>query len=309
MKKLPFILFVLVLFSTNPVWSDQLDLAQVSAEANWLVHFDYDQFNGSTISKLVSEELAKSDVEAEIAKFVEIFSFHPLKDIQGITLYGRDDDPETALVIIEGQFERATLLDLLDQAQNHQIIPYETFDIHSWLTDKNEMAYGAFFTDHTVLLASRFNSVQQGLSVLSGTQENAQMRGQFTLIQPTQQGEFFQVAATDFSHMVQDDNAPYVLKNTRELNLAVGEWQGNLFFNFSCDVAEAQRAVNVANLFKGIFAVTALVFEKKLPEVTQFAQDVQIVSHANIVNVSAAIDSQKVISYIKIVQLLQEIKK
>jgi len=109
--------------------------------------------------------------------------------------------------------------------------------------------------------------------------------------------------------MVQDDDAPYVLKNTRELNLAVGEWQGNLFFDFTCDVAEAQRAVNVANLFKGIFAVTALVFEKKLPEVTQFAQDVQIVSEGNIVYVSASINSQKVISYIKILQLLQEIKK
>ncbi|KPK75516.1 MAG: hypothetical protein AMJ79_11045 [Phycisphaerae bacterium SM23_30] len=308
MKKALLVLFVCV-WLTNSAWSDQLDLAQVSAEANWLVHFDYDQFNGSTISKLVSEELAKPDVEAEIAKFVEIFSFHPLNDIRGITLYGRDDDPEKALVIIKGQFERATLLGLLDQAQNHQIIPYETFDIHSWLTDKNEMAYGAFFTDNTVLLASRLNSVQQGLSVLGGTLENAQVRGQFTLIQPTQQGEFFQVAATDFSHMVQDDDAPYVLKNTRELNLAVGEWQGNLFFDFTCDVAEAQRAVNVANLFKGIFAVTALVFEKKLPEVTQFAQDVQIVSEGNIVYVSASINSQKVISYIKILQLLQEIKK
>ena len=89
------------LCAAAPLLAGDLQKTEVSPQANWVVHADYQAFRDSVIGKLVRAELKAQGVEEKSRDFATIFGFNPLEDLRDVTLYGNGQDREKAVILVE----------------------------------------------------------------------------------------------------------------------------------------------------------------------------------------------------------------
>ena len=201
--------FLMIVGLVIPVFGGPLAKEQVAASANWVVHLDVDQFNQSKLGQLIRDEATEKGIEAKLLGFKQMFSFHPIDDVRNITIYGQGEDKTQAVVIIQGSYNKQTLLGLVQLNETYQLLRNGNLVIHSWIDkNKNERAYGTFYDADQVFLAGSVEAVKLGVEVLNGTEKNAKEVDSFSLPATKGPGAIFLAAAKDVSSMANHGRRP-----------------------------------------------------------------------------------------------------
>ena len=296
MKKL--VILLLLYGLVLPAFGGPLAKEQVAASANWVVHLDYDQFSQSKLGELIRDEMTEKGLEAKLLEFEQTFSFHPIDDVKNVTVYGQGEDKTKAVVLIQGSYDKQTLLRLVQLNESYEEIREGDLVIHSWIDkNKNERVYGTFYDSDQVLLAGSAEAVKLGVAVLNGKEKSAQEEGSFSLPATKGPGAMLLAAAKDVSSMANRKTA-LLLKQTDELTLVMGEANEKFYIDGDLKAKTAEAAVAVGQMAQGLIAVGILA-GKNHPELAQLAASIGITVENKLVQVSFQMESEKIFAVLK----------
>lgn len=304
MRMLVSVLIVCVLLAAVPVQGGPLLKSQVSADANWVVHADYDLLNKTIIGQLIRAELASLGLEEKLQDFKTIFSFHPLDDVRDVTLYGSGDDREKAVVLIEGDFDQDTLVALVRMNAEYEEIEYGDVVVHSWVDENKkdpgkagQRMYGCVPRDDLVVMGAGLEALKQAVDVLNGSAANA-ADGVFDQAALETTGAFFQVAANAVGDVAEHQNNAALLKQTDKLGVVIGEVEGTFYVDLTLTANSQEIAQNLKKMVEGMIAFFTLVGGEQ-PVLAELAKKLTLSTADNIVAIHFESDSAAIISFLK----------
>ena len=303
MRKSTGILTIIILALSASAFGGSLQKNEVSHDANWIVHADFESFNKSRIGRLIRAELISQPDEEKLKSFATVYSFHPLDDVRDVTVYGKGKDKEKAVALIDGKFEEEKLIAVVRMNAEHKEIPYGDIKLHRWLHEekkkgevKTQMMYGGILKGRLVVMSSGLDAVKQAVDVLKGSAENAAGRS-FNLEAQTTSGVFFQAMATGVGKIVGKQQGAAVLRKTDELGLAIGENADKLYCSLGLSAKTAAVAENVKKMLDGLIAL-ALLAGKDQPKLAEFAGYLKPSCEGNTVRLRFEMDSQSVFDFL-----------
>jgi len=304
MRKYVGALTIAVLLVAESAFAGSLQKHEVSRDANWMVHADYESFCKSTIGKLIRTELAVQGIEDKLKSFKTVYSFHPIDDIHDVTIYGQGEDKEKAVVLIEGQFDPEKLIAMVRMNAKHSEIPYGDVMLHRWLHEERkkdkvetQMMYGCVLKGRLVAMSAGLDAVKQAVDVLKGSAENAAGRS-FDLVAQAKGGVFFQAMATDVGEMASQEQRAVVLRQTDELGLVIGEDEGKVYCSLGLSAKTAEVAQNVNKMLGGMIGLAALAGEGQ-PKLAEFVRHLKTSCEGNTVQLRFESDSQSLFDFLK----------
>jgi len=304
MRMLVSVLIVCVLLAAVPVQGGPLLKSQVSADANWVVHADYDLLNKTIIGQLIRAELASLGLEVKLQDFKTIFSFHPLDDVRDVTLYGSGDDREKAVVLIEGDFDQDTLVALVRMNAEYEEIEYGDVVVHSWVDENKkdpgkagQRMYGCVPKNDLVVMGAGLEALKQAVDVLNGSAANA-ADGVFDQAALDTTGVFFQVAANAVGDVAEHQNNATLLKQADKLGVVVGEVEGTFYVDLTLSAKSQEIAQNLKKVVEGMIAFLTLAGSEQ-PVLAELAKKLELSTADNIVAIHFESDSAAIISFLK----------
>jgi hypothetical protein len=270
-----------------PAMGGPLQKNEIGAGANWVVHADLEMFRNTTFGKLFLAELQNQGLEEKLQSFETIFSFHPLRDVRDVTLYGQGQDRSNAVVIADGRFDPEKLVAVVRWNPQYQEIAYQGTTVHQWLSEEKkgdktttQMMYGYIHDGRQVVISSGLDALKQAVDTLKGPAGGAPVGANddsplLGRIPQTRGNTFVQVAATGVGQMVGEDPKAAVLRQTESLALAAGETGDKLSIELVLTSESVEVAENMVKMFQGILAWASLATEEQ-PKLSELAKNVSL---------------------------------
>ena len=285
MKK-TIVLLTLCLMLPNAIQAAPLNVDNVGADANWVVHADLDQFRSTDFGKLIETRLDEGGISEKLQNFAKVFSFNPLNDVRDITIYGQDKDEHKTAILISGIFEQEKLLALLRLNPDYGEEVYEDIILRRWSDEKKggKMMYGCFYTDDLIVMSSGEGTAKHAVDVLKGKAGHADAT---TFNQPalSDRSAFIRIAIRNFESIANaDKQQPVVMKQIQSLYAGAGEsgQQFNAIAILSAKSAEA--AQGITKVIEGFVALAVLSGEENI-QLSELAKKVLITCEGNIVQI------------------------
>lgn len=304
MRKSIAISIVSVLLAVLPVFGGPLVKSNVSAEADWVVHLNYDQLVKSQTGQLIRAELAKMGLEEKLQVFEQVFSFHPIDDVRNATLYGIGDDEQKVVALIEGNFDREKLVSMVRMNPEYQQSEHAGIAIHSWVDENKKdpnkpgkRTFGCIPRDNLVVMGGGLEMVKKAVDVLKGSAPNAAV-GTFDHTVLTAEGAFFQIAANAVADIAGNEPKAALLKQAEALGGVVGEDDGKFYVNLSLRAGSDEVAKNLKTVLDGIFALFALAGDEQ-PLLAELAKRLSVSNVDRTVTVYFEEDPQTIVSFLK----------
>ncbi|RKY05735.1 MAG: hypothetical protein DRP66_10290 [Planctomycetota bacterium] len=260
----------------------------VSGDANWVAHVDVEGFNNSAIGRIIRRHLDETGKLQKLEAFKAVFSFHPLDDIRGVTIYGRGKEKENAVAVIQAKFDKETLLKLLGQNATHKEIKYGKYQIQSWIDDKHkgnedERQYGSFHGADTVVMGTGLDAVRKSLDVLDGEAKNARQKKVFRLLRKAPRGAVVVAAANGLGKMAEQWDRAVMLKNTNQSCLLIGETEGAFYIDLKLDATSSETAAELTQMIQGVIALLNLTGRDQ-PKVAELAAAIKLTTKKKLVH-------------------------
>ncbi|MGB0745296.1 MAG: hypothetical protein ACPGSB_12295, partial [Opitutales bacterium] len=195
---------------------------------------------------------------ARLRTFERIFGFHPLQDVRDVTLWGSSDIPEKGLLIIDAQFEREVLTDLIRSAKEFKEYRRGGQTLYTWFDDRTQKTnYGAFQGSNHILVSDHEDYVIKGLAVLNGRSEA--MTGlniRSDLSKP------WVLAYADMQSMPRSPKSP-VFEDASTGYYELGTAGDRLISRLEVKMAGEESAINVEKMAVGLLAFAKLSHDEK----------------------------------------------
>lgn len=247
--------FVLAL--AVPLAAAPLDLAAVSADAKWLMHFDMDAARDSVVVKRAWERMQKMHPHAGgmMDMAAKMTGMDPRQDLHDATAYGLDTDKRNGVMIVRAKVNREFLTRMVEKAADHKTMKHGDYTLHAWTHKRGRHsgpAVGAFFKDDVMVFARTEAAVKAALDVLDG--RTAAVAGDAPLAGRVRPGSIMVARAT----AVDPDTKCPVLKQGRAFRVALGEHDGKSFYRARLEMASPAAADDVVDVVKGFTALASL---------------------------------------------------
>ncbi len=238
-----------------------LDLKQVSAEAQWLGHIDFDAVRASTVVKKAVDKAKErhKDIEQHLAIVRGMIGMDPTTDLHGITLYGTQIGKPSGVLIVHAKVDQNRLLGLAQALPNRETTKYGQYEISSWTRQRGEHSHTlsvAFPKDELLVVASGVEQLSKALDVLdgkgAGTGDGAPLAGNV----PPGTTVLFRVAGIAGANL-QCCNSP-VVKQAESFRFVTGEHEGQSFFRARVTMTNSEIAGQLNQVVQGGHALARL---------------------------------------------------
>jgi hypothetical protein len=287
-----------------PASARPLQKNEVSPAAKWVIHADVEAFRSSGIGKLIMAELQTRGLEEKLQAFAGIFSFHPLKDVRDVTIYGKDKDRNNAVVVIDGQFNSEKMVALVRQNPQHQEIPYQGVTIHQWPNEENkngqtttQIMYGYMHNGRQVVLSAGLDAVKQAVDTLKAPSAGA-ASALLRQVPESPNGAFLQVTAIEVGTLVGEDPQAAVLKQTDLLTVTGGQSADNMSAELCLRSASPEVAENVVQMLQGILAMVQMAGQDQ-PKLSELAKGLKVARVDKVAQVRFEAPVQSVFAFVK----------
>jgi hypothetical protein len=248
--------FVLVLgllgAPENKAMSPQV--SAVPPDVQWALHIDIQRLTSSTMFKGLLEENGPAKMKGKADQFLGKLKIDPMKDLKGITIFGRGQKDEDAVVALKGKFDKAHLLDLIKAEPDHEEIPYGKSTIYSWDSDE----FGAFAADDLILLSESEAAIKAALDTLEKNKKDVSAFPFLARVMKESPNAIFAAAVNSISGLVGKMSKPVILSKMRQAGGSVSESGENLNLKVSIAAESAQVAKDVEQAIRGLIAVVNL---------------------------------------------------
>ncbi|WP_193214531.1 hypothetical protein [Luteolibacter marinus] len=219
---------------------------QVPTEAKWQVHLDLDAFRASETGKAVLGHI-ESQHGAGLRAFKRMFSVHPLTDLRGITLYG-DGKPDHAVALIDGEFNREHLLDIVRAGENHSTTQHAGIPVENW-SDKGVFQHAAFPGEQLLVFSRQEELLELALDTIR--QPSTSQPDPF--FDPAG-GRLLFSAKARISGIELPDDAARLLRMADTLRLAATERDGRFALQLGVEAVDGDSADRLRRILDGVVA-------------------------------------------------------
>lgn len=298
------VLVVGLCLAAVPASGGPLHKNEISPAANWMAHADVEAFRNSGLGKLVLGELQAQGLEEKLQVVAAGFSFHPLKDVRGVTLYGKGKDRSNAVVIIDGQFDPERLVSVVRANAQYQEIPYQGVTLHRWLNEEKKgdqtttaMMYGCIHGGRQIVVSAGLEALKGAVDTLKGPAGGAPspLLGQ---IPESGKGVFLQIVATGLGEIVGEDPQAAVLKQANLLTLTAGQPAENLAIDLNLRGESAEVADTMVQMFQGLVAALTMASQDQ-PKLGELVKAVSVSRADKMAQIRFAAPAQAAFEFIK----------
>lgn len=241
--------FLLPLILGASVHAAELNPSHIAPDANWWLHADLEAVRDTEIGKRVVETI-EDKKGAQLRAVKRMFSINPVTDLMGITLYG-DGGKDRAVAIIQGNFDRAHLEDLVAAADDYSSKKRGPFTVHSW-TDKEKRQH-AFFAEDDTLVFSHFESLlESAMDTLGGEGIDADP------FVSAGSGAPFLVGSANLSEVEMDDDGSELLGHAETLKIALAESGDRMEGRMLIETADPADGERFRKVMEGMVALGQL---------------------------------------------------
>ncbi len=258
------------------VVASPLDLAQLSRQTSWVLHADMDKFKTTTLSAFLRQKSADAGIEEKMHSFKSHFSFHPIDDVNSVTIYGFDADRDRAVVLIQAVFKTEQMVGLL---RDPQVVTYGPYTIYSWSNEtckkKDSREYGVVRGGNLIVMAGSIETVQKALDVLDGTAENASTGSHLSgyIAEP---GQFLYVRANRVCEIAKNDSENVVFKQIEQVLMTAGEIDGRFQSRMDVGIPDQEKAIQIQHIIRGLIAFGLMDAQQNNPELVPVLKTVQV---------------------------------
>lgn len=256
--------------------AEPLDRQQVSADAKWLAHIDFDAARTSKLAQKVYEALTSGDAarpltpheallsrrsaEQTLEQIRRVFGIDLAKDLHGITFYGTRLVPESGVVIVRAELDRERLLGHVNRAPGHRTNSYGKHTLHSWTQAKGKedehTVTGCFHRPTVVVLGRDSEEIQAALDVLDG--KSADLAGSDSALDAdVPAGTMFEARVIELAAAKLPFKSP-IVHQTEFLAIVLGEHNGEVFAQAKLVAKSAELAEQVRVAMEGLRALAEL---------------------------------------------------
>lgn len=266
------------------VQADPLDLGRVAADAKWMVHVDFAAVKRTELARYVAERwLALPGAQRSLAEAREKIGIDPIEDLLGLTFYGRNYHPEDGVVLIEATGKRDRLIEFLGRQSGYASTAYRSYTIHRWTESKaaGEHTLAGVTVGNRLLIVGRSEElVKQAVDVLDGVAPSL-ADGASPLCVDSPPGSCALAVATAF----EETDAPFkspVLRQSRRIALAMGEWQGTTFVRGEILARSEEAAQQIRTVIDGMIALVRMQLDE-FPELRAALDPLEVTQTGEIV--------------------------
>ena len=132
------LVLTVVLGAASAVRAEPLDLKQVPADAQWLVHVNVDAMRASTLVQKAWPKCMEMHKAAEqrLQSLRDKFGINVCKDLHGLTAYARELGKHTGVLIVHAKFDLKLAEATAAKTTDHKIVKFDAYELHSW-TEKH----------------------------------------------------------------------------------------------------------------------------------------------------------------------------
>jgi hypothetical protein len=298
------VLVVGLCLAVVPASGGPLQKNEIHPAANWVAHADVEAFRSSGLGKLILAELQAQGLEEKLQVFAAVFSFNPLKDVRGVTLYGKGKDRNQAVVLIDGQFDAERLLAVVRSNAQYKEIPHQGVILHQWLNEEkkgdqttSQILYGYIHGGRQIVISAGLEALKQAADTLKTPAGGAAspLLGQ---IPASGNGMFLLIVATGVGEVVGDEPQAAVFKQANLLTLTAGQTAENVSIDLNLQGASPEVADGMVQMFQGLVAAISLAGQEQ-PKLSELAKGVTVSRADKTAQVRFAAPAQAVFEFVK----------
>ncbi len=159
------------ILTTSGLRAAEFQPAHVAADALWFAHYDAAALKASGLGKTMRTRVMEKH-EARIKAATRMFSFNPMEDLDGVTVYGGGENPRKGVALIHGRFDQQHLIDLVAANDAYDAKAHGDHTVHTWVDEKHgKRSYGAFH-GATLVMGEDAGLVKKALDVLGGKEKS-----------------------------------------------------------------------------------------------------------------------------------------
>ncbi len=271
--------------ASGAVYASPLNAKQIDRKANWVLHADMDAFKTTMLFTFLRQKSVEAGIEEKMNLFKSQFSFHPIDDVNSVTIYGMDSNRDRAVVLIHAEFDVNKIVPLLP---NSTMVSYGRHSLYSWdnsACHKSMRQYGAVWDEDLIAMAGTLESVQKALDVLDGVSENASMEPQISRY-VTEPGQFFYVRADKVAEIAANDPNNMMLKQVEQIIMTAGENSGRFRSHVDMGILTQEKLAEVEQIIKGFIALSLIDAQEKNPELVPVLKAVQVKPNPGLLSLS-----------------------
>lgn len=264
-----------------------LQMSAVPPDVQWALHIDMQRLASSTMFKGLLEENGPAKMKGKADGFLGKLKIDPMKDLKGITVFGRGKKDEDAVVALKGKFDKAHLLGLIKAKEAHKEIPYGKYAIYSWDGDD----FGTFAADDLILLSESEEAIKAALDTLEKSRQDIVSFPFLARVMKESPNAILAVAVNSFSDLVREKGKPVILSKIRQGGGSISESGENVNLKVSIAAESAQVAKDVEQAIRGLIAMASLQLVDA--EAQAFAQSIKIDVDGENVRIDASYPAKK----------------
>lgn len=230
----------------------------VAADARWIAHVDVGGIFGS---RLLGHVLASEGVEVNQQDLVEMASAYDLdpgRDIHSITVYGVDEDPETAVALVSGTTALQKAIDHLLVPMKRTELALDGVTLHRWSQrdggDDSVYTYMASKADtdeRLLIVGAQPAQVARALSVVRGERASLAANPGGMSAGAAPGTLVFAAVSEELLGQLEVDAPVEVTDMVRAVRVEFGETDVNTFLDARVTTAQPEQATQLMAMVEG----------------------------------------------------------
>ncbi|HUS90731.1 MAG TPA: hypothetical protein VM695_02735 [Phycisphaerae bacterium] len=292
-----------------------MKMDRVAGDARWVAHLDVAALLNSGIAKFILAEAEKKGSFLEgIAQVRQTLGFDPLKDIRGVTLYGKVIGDETAVVVVDATVDQPKLLELLAGNPGYKAHEHGDRTLHQWtdaaktvVKDGQEVLkpaktnYGCFADADTIVVGSTLDLLKGAVDVVDGKADSLAKSGGIKILPTPSKGAFL-VGAAEGIRIPEDPAKPQnaIFRTITDVSIEAGELEGNTFASITAMTDDVQKATKLRQIVQGFVALGQMMLAER-QDLPALAENIQVGGQDRLVTVNASVPTESLIEMIQFI--------
>ena len=251
-----------------PLTGGVIESSRMPVGSKWVVHMDLDAIRASEPGKALLARIER-DEGPRLKALKRITSLNPLQDLRSITLSG-DGLPDHAVIMIDGEFDREHLLDLVKAAEGYSENQRNGLLVHSWL-DHGIAQHASFLTPQLLAFSRQEESFSDTLT------GRAQARAPLDWHLPEISDRPLIAATASLGEMTLPGDTSQIVRLISRLSFAVQQDSDGLSVRVAAECKDAAKAEVLRRMLDGVLAVV----EIEHPELTELGLRSKVQSTPN----------------------------
>ena len=273
---------ILVLTSAAGISGKPLDLSQVSDDANWLMHVDFDAARKSTIGSFILEELdAKPDAMERLTSMTEKIGLDPMA-FANLTMFG-SGERKKGIAIMKGGIDEETIEAFAKKNETLETTLVGKNKVHSVNQDRRHPMAFSIIKKDTAIAGPDSSYVSQGIRLAKGKGASRAPIGLLDELRATLKKPGFISyvdirKASKFHDLERRGGA--MVRKVSSAGMAMGETAGELKVVAIVKTDNEETAIQLENMARGMMAMVALGKESK-PFLAEILESQKVVRKGN----------------------------